>query len=226
MRRANDGRDRFWMLTGRRKVTTRLDWSACLLCVALAAASLILALLNERTLGEIVEEGIVAVATLTVAFAVVGTLIASHRPENPIGWIFCAAAFCQGLSISGYEYATYALITEPGSLSLGAEASWLPVDLGSRARPDPGVPAPPFPGWSPAFASLAPGGLARRPLHWPGRHVVHDPALAREGARVGATRRRGGGRHLPRGVRGNRVRRVPDDGASRARRRGLAVIPL
>jgi hypothetical protein len=78
------------------------------LCVALAAASLILALLNGRTLGEIfVDEGIVAIAILTVAFSVVGALIASQRPENPIGWIFCAAALFQGLSISGYEYATH-----------------------------------------------------------------------------------------------------------------------
>jgi hypothetical protein len=114
------------MLTGPRKVTTRLAWLLCLLCVALAGASLILGLLNRRTLGEIfVEEGIVAIATLTVAFSVVGALVASHRPENPIGWIFCAAALFQGLSVSGYEYATYALITQPGSLLLGAEASWI-----------------------------------------------------------------------------------------------------
>jgi hypothetical protein len=114
------------MLTTRRRVVARLAWSLCPLCAALAAGSLILALLNERTLGEIlVKEGIVTIATLTVAFSVVGALIASHRPENPIGWIFCAAALFQGLSISGYEYATYALITEPGSLPLGAEASWL-----------------------------------------------------------------------------------------------------
>ncbi len=114
------------MLTDRRKVVARLAWSLGVLCVVLAAASLMLALLNGRTLGEIfVEEDIVLIATLTVAFSVVGALIASHRPENPIGWIFCAAALCQGLSNSGIEYATYTLLTEPGSLPLGAEASWL-----------------------------------------------------------------------------------------------------
>jgi hypothetical protein len=114
------------MLTGRREVTTRLAWSLGVLCAALAGASLVLALLNGRTPGEIfVEEGIVMIATLTVAFSVVGALIASHRPGNPLGWIFCAAALFQGLSNSGYEYATYALITEPGSLPLGAEMSWL-----------------------------------------------------------------------------------------------------
>jgi hypothetical protein len=103
-----------------------LAWSLCLLGVGLAAASLILALLNGRAPGEIlIDEGIVTIAILAVAFSVVGAFVASHRPENPIGWIFCAAALCQGLSISGYEYATYALITNPGSLPLGAEASWL-----------------------------------------------------------------------------------------------------
>jgi hypothetical protein len=105
------------MLTGHRKTLAWLAWSLCLLCVALAAASLILALLNGRAPSEIlIDEGIAAVVTLAVAFSVVGALVASHRPGNPIGWIFCAVALCQGLSISGYEYATYALITEPGSL--------------------------------------------------------------------------------------------------------------
>jgi len=103
-----------------------LAWSLCLLCVALAAAGPILGLLNGRTAREIfVDEGIVTIATLVVTFAVVGALVASHRPRNPIGWIFCAAALFQGLSISGYEYATYALLTQPGSLPLGAEVAWL-----------------------------------------------------------------------------------------------------
>ncbi len=101
-------------------------WSLCLFCVALAVAGMVLGVLNGRGLSEIfVEEGIAMIAALTVAFSVVGALVASHRPENPIGWIFCAAAFFQGLSISGFEYATYALITHPGSLPLGAEAAWI-----------------------------------------------------------------------------------------------------
>jgi hypothetical protein len=103
-----------------------LAWSLCVLCVVLAAGSLILAVLNGRAPSEIlIDEGIIAIANLAVAFSVVGALVASHRPGNPIGWIFCAAALFQGLSVCGYEYATYALLTEPGSLPLGAEASWL-----------------------------------------------------------------------------------------------------
>jgi hypothetical protein len=110
------------------RVAAWLAWSLCALCVALAAASLILGLLNGRTLGEIFMASgpsIVALATLIVSFSVVGALIASHRPENPIGWIFLAAALCYGLLTAGDEYATYALLTNPGSLPLGAEATWL-----------------------------------------------------------------------------------------------------
>jgi hypothetical protein len=60
-----------------------------------------------------------------VSFSVVGALIGSHRPENPIGWIFLAVGFCYGLLSAGDEYAIYALLTNPGALPLGAEASWL-----------------------------------------------------------------------------------------------------
>jgi len=108
------------------RVAARLAWSLCALCVALAAATFILALLNGSTLGEIfISEGIVTFATWTVSFSVVGALIASHRPENPIGWIFLAVGFCYGLLFAGDEYAIYALLTNPVALPFGAEASWL-----------------------------------------------------------------------------------------------------
>jgi uncharacterized membrane protein len=108
------------------RVSFGLAWFICLLCVALGAVSLLLGLLNGRTLGEFfVEENVVLIFALTVAFSGVGALVASQRPGNPIGWIFCAAALCQVLAAFGDEYATYALITRPGSLPLGAEMSWL-----------------------------------------------------------------------------------------------------
>jgi hypothetical protein len=106
-------------------VTTWLAWCLCLLCVGLAVGALLLWLLNGRTLIGFVREGDAAVAALVVSFSVVGALIVSHRPENTIGWVFCAAALCQGLSEFGLEYATYALITRSGSLPLAAEMSWL-----------------------------------------------------------------------------------------------------
>ena len=110
------------------RVAAWLAWSLCLLCVALAVASLILALLSDRTLGEIFMTSgpsTVTLATLIVSFSFVGALIASHRPENPIGWIFLADGFCYGLLSAADQYAIYALLTNPGALPLGGEASWL-----------------------------------------------------------------------------------------------------
>ncbi|MFL6033233.1 MAG: hypothetical protein ACJ73Y_10740 [Rubrobacteraceae bacterium] len=112
----------------RRRAAPWLAWALCVLCVALTAASPILALLNGRTLAEIFMAwgpSILTLATLTVSFSVVGALIASHRPENPIGWIFLAVGFLQGLLSAADQYAIYALLTNPGALPWGAEASWL-----------------------------------------------------------------------------------------------------
>jgi heme/copper-type cytochrome/quinol oxidase subunit 2 len=110
------------------RVAAWLAWSLCLLCVALAAACLIFSLLNGHTLYEMVLTGIPTIVILLiqmVSFSVVGALIASHRPENPIGWLFCAAALFYGIELVGEEYAIYALFTNPGSLPLGAELAWL-----------------------------------------------------------------------------------------------------
>ena len=108
------------------RASFELAWFVCLLCVALASGSLLLALLNGRTLDEtFFEEGLITLAVLAATFCVVGALIASHRSGNSIGLIYCAATLCQGFSNSGFEYATYGLLIRLGSLSLVAETSWL-----------------------------------------------------------------------------------------------------
>jgi hypothetical protein len=62
------------------------------------------------------------------AFMVVGALVVAHRPNNAIGWIFSAIALLAFTGGLAAEYATYALVTRPGSLpgaTLGAwYASW------------------------------------------------------------------------------------------------------
>jgi hypothetical protein len=112
-----------------RRAASYLAWTLCALCVALATASLILGLLNGRTLAVIFlawdGPSIGSLATLTVSFSVVGALIVSHRPENPIGWIFLVVGLFYGLLSAGEQYAIYALVRNPDSLPLGAEASWL-----------------------------------------------------------------------------------------------------
>ena len=55
-----------------------------------------------------------------LAFATVGSLIASRRPQNPIGWLFCISTLLWAIGNALQEYTTYALITVPGSLPAGA----------------------------------------------------------------------------------------------------------
>jgi hypothetical protein len=56
-----------------RRTAAWLGWTLCLLSVGLAASTLLLAFLNGRTTGEIlIDEGLLPVAILVVAFSVVG----------------------------------------------------------------------------------------------------------------------------------------------------------
>jgi hypothetical protein len=93
--------------------------------VGLALCAPLISFLNGRTLAVFFGERDGAITVLAISFSVVGALIVSHRPENLIGWIFCAAALFQVSYLVGVEYATYALVTRPGVLPLGTLVSWL-----------------------------------------------------------------------------------------------------
>jgi len=59
------------------------------------------------------------------ACSTVGALVASRRPENPIGWLLGASGLLYAVLVSVGEYGTYALLTERGSLPGGIMAVWL-----------------------------------------------------------------------------------------------------
>jgi len=60
-----------------------------------------------------------------LAFAVVGGLVASREPRNPVGWLLVAVAVCITVRFVAESYARYALITAPGSLPGGLYAAWM-----------------------------------------------------------------------------------------------------
>ena len=95
-------------------------WGLWALTVLAVAPTLLLASLNEPSSAR--DSAVVALVIL--AFSTVGTLVASRRPENPIGWLFLAGASCWILGELALEYAVYALITAPGTLPAGAWAGW------------------------------------------------------------------------------------------------------
>jgi hypothetical protein len=62
---------------------------------------------------------------LVVLYGTLGALIASRRPRNPIGWIFCAMAVALGLLCAAYGYADYALYATDGTLPGAKLTAWL-----------------------------------------------------------------------------------------------------
>ena len=67
----------------------------------------------------------------TFAMVTVGALVASRRPANPIGWIFCALGL--GFMVGGVSsgYATRALVAAPGSRRAAPDP---PVSISDRCR--------------------------------------------------------------------------------------------
>ena len=63
-------------------------------------------------------------ALIAAPFALVGALVASRRPRNPIGWLFLAFAVVAAFAVSADRYASYALVEHPGSLPGGAWVAW------------------------------------------------------------------------------------------------------
>jgi hypothetical protein len=67
---------------------------------------------------------------LFLAFATVGTLVASRWPKNAVGWVFCWLGLSFSMVGASEEYALYALVTEPGSLPGGEGVLWLAAFFG------------------------------------------------------------------------------------------------
>src|SRR5215207_11450686 len=68
---------------------------------------------------------IVLLALPALTFTTVGAVVASRRPENPIGWIFCAGGLILSVTVSAENYSEYALNASTGSLPGVQYAAWL-----------------------------------------------------------------------------------------------------
>jgi hypothetical protein len=142
----------------------RLAWSLAGGCVALVVGSLALLLVVSHAAevsGYYYEDAAVA-----VAFALLGAVVAAHRPANPIGWLFLAIGLSGALGVVSNEYVNYTLVVDPGALPGGPIAAWLSawtwwpayglVPLVLLVFPDGRLPSPRW-RWA---AWLAGGGVA------------------------------------------------------------------
>lgn len=102
-----------------------LAWSMCVLSLVLTAISLVLLVLNRSHSGVDTFDYWIEDVVLAVFSSTVGAMISSRRRENLIGWIMCAIGLIAGVDHLCAQYATYALLAEPGSLPGGAALSWI-----------------------------------------------------------------------------------------------------
>jgi hypothetical protein len=112
-----------------RRIAAWLAWSLCAGCFALIG----LALLLDFLTGEVIPAGVpgerpglgfaVVTGVLSLAFPMVGALIASRLPTNPIGWIFCGMGVLYTAGRFTSAYADYALV-ENFAFPGGESVAW------------------------------------------------------------------------------------------------------
>jgi hypothetical protein len=97
-----------------------LAWSACGLTLALVACTYALFILNHH-----IDAYDLLWPIDVVLCAIVGAVVGSRRPANPVGWFFLVGAASYTLQDFTREYAAYGLLTDPGSLPLAQAMAWL-----------------------------------------------------------------------------------------------------
>jgi hypothetical protein len=95
----------------------------CALSLTLTALSLLLLALNLSH-PDVHVPFWVENTVVTGSFSIIGAIIASRLPANPLGWLFCAAACIAAVSHLSVEYAIYALLARPNSLPAGEALAW------------------------------------------------------------------------------------------------------
>jgi hypothetical protein len=105
-----------------RRAAGWVAWSLAALTVLFTVAHVTLWTLAEPVAGAVDTRG---EAGLPIAFAVVGALIVTRRPDNRMGWLFCAGVLLACIGVLD-AYALYALAARPeAGLPGGIAAAWI-----------------------------------------------------------------------------------------------------
>src|SRR5215211_4248740 len=107
-----------------RRTATWLAWSLCALSLALTALSLLLLAFNRSDPNTQIYEYWQVDTLVPVSFSIIGAILASRLPANPVGWLFCAAACVAAVTHFSAQYAIYALLAQPGQLPAGVALAW------------------------------------------------------------------------------------------------------
>jgi hypothetical protein len=107
------------------RTATRLAWALCVLSLALTALSLLLLVLNFSHPNTHLYAPWLDNTITAVFYPTVGAIVASRRPENPVGWLLCLYGLVISIGYFCAEYAIYALLAQPDSLPAGEAMVWI-----------------------------------------------------------------------------------------------------
>lgn len=113
------------------KTARRLSWSIALIAIVIVTIGLIIsvfALIADGQRATFSHQFFTPV--LTLSYCVVGALVASRHPRNPIGWMFCVTGFLSAVNMLSAGYSLYAEIGDiPETLPGVTIAQWLDLWL-------------------------------------------------------------------------------------------------
>ena len=113
-----EGAENHGMKPGRRP---RLPWVIAAVAGIFFVPTVILTALN----GSFSDPFLFLAVAMVVGYTSVGTVVASRRPDNAVGWILMVIGI--SFLVVGFtdEYVRYTYTTNPGSLPFGAAIAWL-----------------------------------------------------------------------------------------------------
>ena len=107
------------------RATSWLAWSLWALSLTLTVlALLLLALILSHLHTHTFDDWLINTLN-AVFYSTVGAIVASRRPENPVGWLLCLWALSESISHFSAQYAIYALLARPDSLPAGEAFAWV-----------------------------------------------------------------------------------------------------
>jgi hypothetical protein len=107
------------------RATFWLAWSLWALSLTLTVLAILLLALNlSHPHTHTFDDWLVSTLN-AVFYSSVGAIVASRRPENPVGWLLCLWALGESISHFSAQYAIYALLAQPGSFPAGEAFAWV-----------------------------------------------------------------------------------------------------
>ena len=86
--------------------TKRLAWPTAWISIALVFISLVISAIALSAGGEEIEPPLhqIFIPIFAITYSLIGGLVASRRPHNPVGWISAAVGFFFALSLVAISY--------------------------------------------------------------------------------------------------------------------------